>query len=156
MFGVEVVNMGDRYRIGTVETCKVKKSGRRFYVNLDADTVEAFGIQVGDILEVEIKKGHRTEAPGGDYLAATVESPKARARPTPGMVKMPEFLKSLTKSAPRPEISFTDLSLSPAAISPTPTLKVTARCRVRTPRRAPSCCSYGWTRLSSSFEEPKT
>lgn len=58
--------MERRYRIGTVETLKVKKSGRRFYVNLDADTVLAFGIQVGDILEVELKKGHRVESSEGD------------------------------------------------------------------------------------------
>jgi len=60
------MRMESRYRIGTVEALKVKKSGRRFYVNLDAETVEAFGIEVGDILEVEIKKGHKKESPGGD------------------------------------------------------------------------------------------
>jgi len=49
------------YKIGTVETLKVKKSGRRLYVNLDAETVDAFGIQVGDILRVEVKEGIRLD-----------------------------------------------------------------------------------------------
>ena len=58
--------MTEAYRIGTVEVLKVKKTGRRFYLNLDAETVEAYGIEVGDILKVEIKEGRRTEGPGGD------------------------------------------------------------------------------------------
>ena len=51
--------MGKAYRIGTVEALKVKRTGRRFYLNLDAETVEAYGIEVGDILKVEIKQGIR-------------------------------------------------------------------------------------------------
>ena len=54
------------YRIGTVETLKVKSSGRRFYMNLDADTVEAYGIEAGDLLKVEIKEGRKSKDPGGD------------------------------------------------------------------------------------------
>jgi len=54
------------YRIGTVETLKVKKSGRRFYVNLDADLVYAYGVRPGDILKVEIKEGIRPEEPEGE------------------------------------------------------------------------------------------
>ena len=58
--------MERHYKIGTVEALKVKRSGRRFYVNLDADTVEAFGIEVGDLLKVEIKEGRKAKDPGGD------------------------------------------------------------------------------------------
>ena len=58
--------MTEAYRIGTVEVLKVKKTGRRFYLNLDAETVEAYGIKVGDILKVEIKEGRRSTEPGGD------------------------------------------------------------------------------------------
>ncbi len=47
------------YKIGTVETVKVRKTGRRYYVNLDRCTVEAYRIQVGDILRVKLEEGHR-------------------------------------------------------------------------------------------------
>lgn len=49
------------YKIGTVESLKVKSSGRRLYVNLDADTVTAFGIEAGDILKVKIEEGVKPE-----------------------------------------------------------------------------------------------
>ncbi len=55
-----MVNDLSSYKIGTVETLKVRKTGRRFYVNLDAYTVEAFGIKTGDILKVKIEEGIRT------------------------------------------------------------------------------------------------
>lgn len=48
-------------RIGTVEMLKVKSSGRRLYVNLDADLVAAFDIEAGDLLKVEIKEKHTPE-----------------------------------------------------------------------------------------------
>ncbi len=57
--------MNKAYKIGTVEMLKVKKSGRRFYVNLDADTVEAFGIETGDTLRVEIASGIKRLAERG-------------------------------------------------------------------------------------------
>ena len=50
------------YKIGTVEALKVKRTGRRFYVNLGAETIECFGIEVGDILKVRIQEGVRPEA----------------------------------------------------------------------------------------------
>ena len=56
--------MGRTHRIGTVETLKVKSSGRRLYVNLDADLVLAYGIQTGDILKVEIKERIKPDQPG--------------------------------------------------------------------------------------------
>lgn len=49
-------HLGRTHRIGTVEMLKVKSSGRRLYVNLDADLVTAFGISAGDLLKVEIKE----------------------------------------------------------------------------------------------------
>jgi len=55
-----VIGLPRAYKIGTVEALKVKKTGRRLYLNLDAETVEAFGIEVGDILKVEIKEGRRS------------------------------------------------------------------------------------------------
>lgn len=58
------MNVNKTYKIGTVETLKVKKSGRRFYVNLDADTIVAFGIKTGDILKVKIEEGFKAPAPG--------------------------------------------------------------------------------------------
>ena len=58
---VEVIRMTRAYKIGTVEALKVKSTGRRFYLNLDAETVEAFGIEVGDILKVEIQEGRRPD-----------------------------------------------------------------------------------------------
>jgi len=51
--------MTEAYKIGTVETLRVCKTGRRFYVNLSAYTIQAFGIQAGDILKVEIKEGFK-------------------------------------------------------------------------------------------------
>ena len=51
--------MSEAYKIGTVETFRVCKTGRRFYVNLDRYTVEAYGIEAGDLLKVEIKEGRR-------------------------------------------------------------------------------------------------
>ena len=58
--------MGRTHRIGTVEMLKVKSSGRRLYVNLDADLVGAYGIQPGDILKVEIKERHEPQQPGSE------------------------------------------------------------------------------------------
>ena len=58
---VEVVDVSKPYKIGTVEALKVKRTNRRHYLNLDAETVEAFGIEVGDILTVEIKEGRRPD-----------------------------------------------------------------------------------------------
>ena len=43
---------------------KVKSSGRRLYVNLDADLVAAFGISAGDLLKVEIKERIEPDQPG--------------------------------------------------------------------------------------------
>ena len=56
--------MRESYKVGTVETVKVNKTGRRFYVNLDRYTVEAFGIQAGDILKVKIEEGSRASEKG--------------------------------------------------------------------------------------------
>ena len=50
------MSMRRAQRIGTVEVVKVKSSGRRLYVNLDADFIAAFGIEAGDLLKVEIKE----------------------------------------------------------------------------------------------------
>jgi len=51
-----VMHVARTQKIGTVETFKVKSSGRRLYMNLDADTVAAYGIEAGDLLKVEIKE----------------------------------------------------------------------------------------------------
>ena len=53
------MNLGEVHRIGTVELLKVKSSGRRLYVNLSAELLEAFGIEAGDLLKVEIKELHK-------------------------------------------------------------------------------------------------
>lgn len=53
--------MPKRYKIGTVEVLRVKRSGRRHYVNLPSDLVIAYAIKVGDVLKVEIKEGIRSE-----------------------------------------------------------------------------------------------
>ena len=53
--------MSHTYKIGTVETLRVNRSGRRFYVNLDSFTVRAYGIEPGDILRVKIEEGIRPE-----------------------------------------------------------------------------------------------
>lgn len=53
------MNVTEAYKIGTVETLKVRKTGRRFYVNLGRFTIEAFGIEAGDILKVKIEEGYR-------------------------------------------------------------------------------------------------
>ena len=58
------MKMAKVHRIGTVEMLEVKSSGRRLYVNLDADLVNAFGIRKGDILKVEIKERHEPQQPG--------------------------------------------------------------------------------------------
>ena len=47
-----------------MEMLKVKSSGRRLYVNLDADLVAAFGISAGDLLKVEIKERVEPDQPG--------------------------------------------------------------------------------------------
>jgi len=47
------------YKIGTVEMLKVKKTGRRLYVNLDRVLCEAFGIEPGHVLRVRILEGIR-------------------------------------------------------------------------------------------------
>ena len=52
------------YKIGTVEQLKVYSSGRRLYVNLDRDTVDAYGIARGDLLRVKIEEGVRPENQG--------------------------------------------------------------------------------------------
>ena len=49
--------MGSTYKIGTVEMLKVKRTGRRFYMNLDTETCECFGIESGDTLRVKIIEG---------------------------------------------------------------------------------------------------
>ena len=49
-------------RIGTVEMLKVKSSGRRLYMNLKRDLVDAYAIEAGQILKVEIKEKHTPEA----------------------------------------------------------------------------------------------
>jgi hypothetical protein len=54
--------MKKTYKIGTVETLRVNKTGRRFYLNLDAFTVQAYGIETGDLLKVELKEGMRPGA----------------------------------------------------------------------------------------------
>lgn len=68
--------MGKAYRIGTVEALKVKRSGRRFYLNLDTVTVDAFGIQVGDVLKVAIKLGIRSDNSGTRPFPKSVASHK--------------------------------------------------------------------------------
>ena len=57
-----MVNVGKSYKIGTVEALKVRKTGRRFYVNVPTFTVQAYGIEAGDILRVKIEKGVKPEA----------------------------------------------------------------------------------------------
>ena len=57
--------MKKSYKIGTVEALKVCSTGRRFYVNLGKSTVQAYGIQVGDILKVKIEEGIRPDVEGG-------------------------------------------------------------------------------------------
>jgi len=54
----------EAYKIGTVETLRVNRSGRRLYLNLDAFTVQAHGIEAGDLLRVRIEEGYRPEATG--------------------------------------------------------------------------------------------
>ena len=74
------------YKIGTVETFTVRRSGRRFYVNLDADTVGAFGIQIGDRLIMKIIEGqhpHESEL-NRPALANVIPSVKSDIRPKPG------------------------------------------------------------------------
>ena len=60
-----MVSVDKPYKIGTVEALKVRKTGRRFYVNLDTFTVEAYGIEVGDILRVKIEEGVKPSEEGG-------------------------------------------------------------------------------------------
>ena len=67
--------MGKTYKIGTVETLRVNCTGRRFYVNLDRDTVIAFGIQIGDRLVVAIKEGIRPDNSEMQHLLKTVALP---------------------------------------------------------------------------------
>ena len=69
--------MSKAYKIGTVETLKVKKTGRRLYMNLRRDTVDAFGIEKGDILKVKIEEGIRPENPGMRQFLKSVASPGA-------------------------------------------------------------------------------
>lgn len=57
-----MVYTGKTYKIGTVETFRVNKTGRRFYLNLAAFTVQAYGIEPGDLLKVELKEGVRPDA----------------------------------------------------------------------------------------------
>ena len=57
--------MKKSYKIGTVETLRVCSTGRRFYVNLDRWTVEAYAIKTGDILKVKIEEGIRPDVEGG-------------------------------------------------------------------------------------------
>ena len=57
--------MKKSYKIGTVETLRVCSTGRRFYVNLGKFTVQAYGIEKGDILKVKIEEGIRPSEEGG-------------------------------------------------------------------------------------------
>ena len=71
------MELSKAYKIGTVETLRVKSSGRRLYMNLDKDLVECYGIQVGDILRVKIEEGVRPENPGTRQFLKSVASPGA-------------------------------------------------------------------------------
>lgn len=56
--------MTDREKIGTVEILKVRRSGRRVYVNLDPYTVRTYDIKAGDSLRVKIEEVIRAEPEG--------------------------------------------------------------------------------------------
>jgi len=53
--------VGTTYKIGTVELLRVKRSGRRLYVNLDRVMAEAFGIEPGHVLKIRILEGIKPE-----------------------------------------------------------------------------------------------
>lgn len=42
-------------RIGTVELLKIKRHARGYYLKLPKELVDSFGLEIGDILRVEIK-----------------------------------------------------------------------------------------------------
>lgn len=61
---MDLVNVSDIEKIGTVEILPVRRHARRYYLPLDKDLVDAFGLKVGDRLKVKIEG--RFKAPGGD------------------------------------------------------------------------------------------
>ena len=58
------MNVSNVEKIGTVEFITVKKHARQLYLPLKADIVDAFDIQKGDLLKVEIKG--RVKREGGE------------------------------------------------------------------------------------------
>lgn len=56
--------MVDLDKIGTVEILRVSHSGRRYYLPLKKDLVDAFGLKAGDRLRVKIVE--RIREAGGE------------------------------------------------------------------------------------------
>jgi len=59
--------MTDLEKIGTVEILRVSHSGRRYYLTLKKDLVDALGLKCGDRLRVKIE-GRYIEAGGEETV----------------------------------------------------------------------------------------